>query len=70
MSSWQLSEPAFCPFMITYILILFLSVFEDEVDDSEDDDSEDEVDDSEDDSYYKYIPFPTGPQFIYVIFYF
>ena len=65
MSSWQLSKPAFCPFMITYILILFLSVFEDEVDDSED-----EVDDFEDDSYYKYIPFPTGPQFIYVIFYF
>ena len=51
--------------MITYILILFLSVFEDEVDDFED-----EVDDFEDDSYYKYIPFPTGPQFIYVIFYF
>ncbi|KAK7833192.1 disease resistance protein tao1 [Quercus suber] len=37
-------------------------VSEDEVDD--------EVDDFEDDSYYKYIPFPTGPQFIYVIFYF
>ncbi|KAK9997642.1 hypothetical protein SO802_022328 [Lithocarpus litseifolius] len=46
MSSWQLSEPAFCPFMITYILILFLSVSEEEVDDSED-----EVEDSEDPHY-------------------
>ena len=43
----------------------------DEFDDSED---EDIFDGSKDDSYHdifhKYIPFPTGPQFIYVIFYF
>ena len=70
MSSWQLSEPAFSPFMLTYILILFLSDF-DNFEDEDFDNSEDEdFDDSEDDSHYKYIPFPTGPQFIYVIFYF
>ncbi|KAK4566161.1 hypothetical protein RGQ29_002397 [Quercus rubra] len=39
----------------------------DEFDNSED---EEDSDDSEDDSYYKYIPFPTGLQFICVIFYF
>ena len=39
----------------------------DEFDDSEDDE---DFDDSEDDTYYKYITFPTGLQFICVIFYF